>query len=1690
MRKRLLNVPTLLVLLILMYQIVFPIGTVFASASILPPSNFTFQKVTPDDGKLTWSAVFGATGYKVYEIKDGQLVLLGTTTAVSYSLNNQPEGTFRYVVSTISNDGESGPTAPVNAEFVYPDLLAPTGLTSSIRNGNDIVLNWGASQYAEKYNVYQISETGEKTLVTSTSAQTYNITKTEQGSYSYTVSAYHSLYGESPASETINVEVVYPVIKQPSNLSFTVSNGTNVTLKWQAENYATSYKIYEEIDGQLELKNTVTGTSVTFSNLPSKDYVYRVYTYSDRFGESAEGSQVSLTVSSIVMAPPNNLTYKIQNINDAVLSWESVPFATGYKVYQVVNGEKTLKSTVTGTGVTYTMLPGGEYEFEVYTYSNQFGESEIGSKLSLSIDTVPVYPPDTISYKIQNGNDIVLNWSSAANASNYKVYQIINGQKVLKNTITGTTTTFTNMPSGNYQFEVHTNSTRFGESDEGTQISLVLDPIFMNAPENADYVVNNGNNVAIKWDPVDYATSYKIYQIVDGEKVLKSTVSNTNVSLSNLPEGEIQYEIYSYSSRFGESQQGTNVSISLVYPEMNPPLNVTETIITPTRFTLSWDAAEYATSYKVYQIVNGQKVLKSTVTGTTISYNNILPGFYIYEVYSYSSRFGESQTGSSIDIVLSAQELVAPENLSYSITNGNDLSLKWDVVPYATSYKVYQIIEGEAVLKRTVTGTNTTFLNMPEGDFHFIINAYSTLLGESPYGAEAIGNIEFPELVKPDNVTYTINNGNDLSLRWNAVTYANGYKIYKIIDGEKVFIKTVSGTSTILTNLPEGDYLFEVHSYSDRFGESTEGNQLPLEIVFPIMQAPGNFTKTILNGNDFTLRWNAVNYVKEYRVYQIINGEKKFIKAVTGTSASFSNMPEGDYQYIVTSYSDRFGESEEGSVLSFNLTWPIVPAPNLNGTTFNANNMTLTWQAVTWANEYRVYKLDGEIKQLIYKGSALSHKVYNLTEDTHSFVVTAYSDRFGESVLSNRLDKTIVYPEMTSPMASLQLLSQTSARISWDFVTYANGYNVYEIVDGKPVQLVRNLNNLSYTVQNMSYANHEYYVTSYSNSFGESKPSETVIARLIIDIKAPETKSNAPTQWVNQNQLISLEATDDITGVEKTYYSLNNGLINEGTSILVDQEGINTISFNSIDMVGNVEQAKTAFVKVDKTAPTTTINEIPDYAQSYTVLLTGHDELSGVTKTLYSINGSEFIEGNTFVVENEGITEISYYSIDAAGNQEGVKTTKITIDNTAPITSDNGPGTWVKDDVIVSLTAKDEKSGVAKTYYSINGSDYVEGTTFTVDQVGINKISYYSVDVVGNKEVNKTVEVKIDKTAPKTSANTPKSWVKDDVIVTLTAEDENSGVVKTYYSINELDYVEGTTFTVDREGINEISYYSVDSAGNKEESKTVEVKIDKTAPKTSANTPEAWGKDDVIVTLTAEDENSGVVKTYYSINGLEYIEGTIFKVNLEGLNKISYYSIDSAGNIEVVKTVEVKIDKTAPKVSINVNNEYELGSTFTLNYFAEDELSGVVAEEVTLNGQSYKNHEPITLDQPGLYQLLIKVTDAAGWTTTVEKTFTVYLPVTLEVLPKVIKGNKGVFSVRANLPKEYQFSLYNVSTVTLNGILAVVDNKGLLQQAEKGHFKFNREDFTWETGLVTLEFRGYLNNGILVVAKATVASIN
>ena len=249
--------------------------------------------------------------------------------------------------------------------------------------------------------------------------------------------------------------------------------------------------------------------------------------------------------------------------------------------------------------------------------------------------------------------------------------------------------------------------------------------------------------------------------------------------------------------------------------------------------------------------------------------------------------------------------------------------------------------------------------------------------------------------------------------------------------------------------------------------------------------------------------------------------------------------------------------------------------------------------------------------------------------------------------------------------------------------------------------------------------------------------------------------------------------------------------------------------------------------------------------------------------------------------------------------------------------------------------------------------------------------------------------------------------------------------------------------------------------------------------------------EDVSVILTATDEQSGVAKTFYSVDDSSYLEGSTFTLTGNGIHKISFYSVDAAGNKESAKSFEIKIGASTPVVSMDLKDLYKLCSTIQLNYTVTDKLSKIVKEKMTILAPNckkeivVKNNCRLWLTMPGTYTVTVTVTNAAGIKTTIKKQFTVYIPVNITVTPKVINNNNGVVTVHVNMPIPFFLQNYDINSATLNGVKALTNNYGYYYHAKLGVFNFRRSDFNWNQSNMMLEFRCNVN-GYLVIGQTIV----
>ncbi len=325
------------------------------------------------------------------------------------------------------------------------------------------------------------------------------------------------------------------------------------------------------------------------------------------------------------------------------------------------------------------------------------------------------------------------------------------------------------------------------------------------------------------------------------------------------------------------------------------------------------------------------------------------------------------------------------------------------------------------------------------------------------------------------------------------------------------------------------------------------------------------------------------------------------------------------------------------------------------------------------------------------------------------------------------------------------------------------------------------------------------------------------------------------------------------------------------------------------------------------------------------------------------------------------------YAVKGPKTSDGIGQTSVSpvapvTDSTPPVTTSNALATYVSN-ATISLSATDTGgSGVAHTYYRLDGAAQVEGVSVSTPVVGTHTLEFWSVDTAGNAETpHKTVTFKVtapvDATAPVTSSDALAVYVGSATIALSATDAGGSGVAHTYYRLDGAAQVEGVSVSTSVVGTHTVEFWSVDGAGNTETPhKTATFKVnapvvsDTVAPSTTSNAVASYTTT-AVVKFTAVDNagGSGVLATYYRLDGAPRVAGTSVVVGAEGTHTIEFWSEDKGANEESPhKTATFVIDRTAPVTASDAVALYSLSAAITLS--AADAGSGVATTYYVLDG--------------------------------------------------------------------------------------------------------------------------------------------
>jgi len=440
-----------------------------------------------------------------------------------------------------------------------------------------------------------------------------------------------------------------------------------------------------------------------------------------------------------------------------------------------------------------------------------------------------------------------------------------------------------------------------------------------------------------------------------------------------------------------------------------------------------------------------------------------------------------------------AAELTATAN-SY-----NSIKLSWTPVNGAAGYIIYRKEPGASEyteLKRL--GSNIVeYLDQNlkcDQTYSYTMCAYEN----DADGQEVQGMMSREVSLEPTLAVPKLNGAaiveyNKIQLEWSKVEGAQGYEIYRSLNGSSGFTKVneTSAVSYTDTDLEYNKtYYYKIRAYLI----NTENTKSYSDFA-DIVSAKTRVSQPVIQGeaiqyNGVKLTWNEVSGAQGYEVERSGDGDYKVVETINGGSnltytASDLTLNQS-YKYRVRAFDLANGEKVYGAYSNEQTIKTKLDAPVIASiTSASYSSVKLTWSKVTGAEGYHVCQAASQggtyaLAQNITTGGTTAYTRGGLsTGRTYYFKVLAYRYVNGVKVYSGdsaiKTGKTVLNTTKLSAASK----SYNSIKLSWNKVAGADGYQILRGISKTSVyttvKTITNGNTLTYTNGSRTTGRTYYY---------------------------------------------------------------------------------------------------------------------------------------------------------------------------------------------------------------------------------------------------------------------------------------------------------------------------------------------------------------------------------------------------------------------------------------------------------------------------------------------------------------------------------------------------------------------------------------------------------------------------------------
>lgn len=413
----------------------------------------------------------------------------------------------------------------------------------------------------------------------------------------------------------------------------------------------------------------------------------------------------------------------------------------------------------------------------------------------------------------------------------------------------------------------------------------------------------------LTWKKSETATAYTIYRYNPTTKTFKAIKTTTALSYtvkSKTPGSVDTYMIRSKREKDGVVSWGEYSEPFVAVTRPSAPTSITQSGTSSSGYTLSWKKVTNATGYAVYRYDTAKKKyvkIKTVYENKYVaaSLSSAKSNKYIIRALIKSNGLNY-YSGNSAEF--SAVTAPKPVNkASISKVTETSYRLSWEKSSGATGYKIYRLnrSSGKYSAVATTTSTSYTFSKRSAGTLdEYRIKSYLKKDGKKFFSEtpSTISVVTRPGKVSSLKQKATLQNG--YTLKWNTVSGADGYVVYRYDAAKKKYVKlkTVKTNSLVIADRKTSQKdKYQVRAFKKLNGKTYYGEYSNVLTATSLPTTPRGLSVQSVSKKTYTIKWKKVANADGYKIYRFDEAKNQYVKIASTKSRTLTiESLKGDKQ--------------------------------------------------------------------------------------------------------------------------------------------------------------------------------------------------------------------------------------------------------------------------------------------------------------------------------------------------------------------------------------------------------------------------------------------------------------------------------------------------------------------------------------------------------------------------------------------------------------------------------------------------------------------------------------------------------------------------------------------------------------------------------------------------------------------------